>query len=61
MVTNPFIVGFYARTNQRLIARVRREAEETRERWQDEAREAALAGRPGRAGYIEHMTGRLLR
>jgi hypothetical protein len=60
MILNALQPGFYAPTNQLLLKRAQRDTERLREQWQDEASEAALAGRPERAGYIEHMARRLL-
>lgn len=48
--------------SQRVLARCDAEGREAlREDWQDEAAEAAVAGNPARARYLEHMGRRLLR
>lgn len=60
MIFNPFTPGFYAPTNQLLLGLARRDVEQMRDRWQDEAAEAALAGNPQRAGYLEHLSARVI-
>ena len=59
MNLNPAKPGFYAQTNQALIAAAQRDAQALAEKWQDEASEAAIVGNPARAGYIEWWIGRL--
>ncbi len=52
--------GHYAKTNQQLIAKYEAGVNELIEDWLDEASQAALAGCPEKAGYIEWMIGRSL-
>jgi len=53
------LTRFYAKANRLLIDLYRRDVETLREQWQDEAAQAALAGRPERARYIEGWAARL--
>lgn len=59
MITNRFSLGFYDPVNQTLLRLARRGLEDLRERWQDEASAAALAGRPERAAHIERWIARI--
>lgn len=53
--------GSYGTASQRALgALAERDRDELAEKWADEAAEAAVAGNPQRAGYIEHMTRRVL-
>ena len=55
----PFDLMFYDRTNRLLVWAFEDDLEELKDRWADEISEAALAGNPQRAGYIEWMIGRI--
>lgn len=60
MNRNPLEPGHYAPANQMLLHKEREGIEALAEKWRDEASEAAIQGKPERAGYIEHMIERLL-
>lgn len=53
MVLDPFNPAFYERTNQILVQTHQERLAVIAEDWQDEAAEAALAGNPYRARYLE--------
>lgn len=63
----PMLAAFHRSTrphgtaSQRTLgALAERDRAELAEKWADEVAEAALEGNPKRAGYIEHMTRRVL-
>ncbi len=59
MIVNPTLPSFYEPVNQMLISMAADDLQQLREKWDDEASEAAMEGNPYRAGYIEHMLERL--
>jgi hypothetical protein len=53
--------GFYAPVNQLLLRKAAEDAQAVADDFQEEASEAALAGNPARASYLEHMAMRVFR
>ena len=53
MITSPLDPFFYEPINQMLISMAADDLGNLRAKWYDEASEAALAGNPQKAGYIE--------
>lgn len=60
MNLNPLSPGFYTQTNLNLLAIARERQLALAEKWQNEAAEAAIAGNPQRAAYIEWWVRRRL-
>lgn len=56
VITNPFLPGYYGSVNRILLEAWKRDVEGIREDIDDEVAEAALAGRPGHARYLEHFS-----
>lgn len=59
-IVDPLRPAFYSPVNQALLAAAGRDVQATRDRWEDEAAEAALAGNPKRAHYLEDLARRRL-
>ena len=53
MILDQLQPGFYSQSNRALVAAFTRDRFAVIDRWQDGASEAALAGNPRRAAYIE--------
>lgn len=60
MNLNPFHLMYYAPVERYLRAAAARQGDALIEEWQEEAAEAALAGKPERAAYLEHMIRRAM-
>lgn len=53
MIVSPLDPFFYEPINQMLISLAADDLQIVRDKWADEISEAAIAGNPKRAGYIE--------
>ncbi len=56
---NPFDLMYYEPITQILMVKAAQDRLDLRDKWQDEASEAAVDGNPQRASYIEWCIGRL--
>lgn len=59
MIGNMLDPGAYSQSNSALIAAFRRDVDDLRDRWQDEAAHLALQKDPTRAHYVEAWIRRL--